>query len=619
MDARQALGYRKIEEYAVIGNLETCALVAIGGSIDWCCFPYLESPSVFAATLDDEKGGRFVIRPSTAFESAFAYIPETNILKTHFIVPEGRLTLTDFMPIEGETDVTCRSILRRLFCIRGEVEIEAFFQPALDYAKQRPRLRRENGNLEAELGDACLSLQSPFPLEPADSGAYGRTTIREGQVLWFVLQYGKNHPVSPEVCEKVMKKTVHFWHGWSRSGSEDRLDFETSWRDLTVRSSLVLKLLTRPSTGGIAAAATMSLPEIVQGLRNWDYRYAWIRDAAFTVQALEDLGHQNEARDYFGWISSLSRAGQHPSEIRICYRLDGKPVPEEQNLDHLRGYRDSRPVRVGNKAVHQFQLDIFGELVNAVYETYLHGEHVSQSTLFLTHAMIDFVCEKWTEPDSGIWEMRKPPAHYTYSKLMCWVAIDRGLRLARQFSHPVRYAKWEETAAAIREAILQRGFNTRLNAFTQTLDGDDLDATGLLIPILGFLDAKDPRVLGTIDATMHHLARDGLVYRYRVDDGLPGEESPFVLCSFWLINALALAGRRHEAEALFEKIARRASPTGLYGEEIEPSSGEHRGNFPQAFSHIGLINSAFYLSRARRGEAVGPKSTQSMHRDTISK
>ena len=507
-------------------------------------------------------------------------------------------------------EVSCRTVFRRLFCTEGEAKIEIAFEPAFDYGRRTPRFYQDDGGIGAEADGESLWLQSPLPLGIHERGAHGKAILRAGKIVWFAMHYGRDKHVFPEDCEAVLKKTVTFWTDWARTGAEERIDFERSWRDAAVRSNLALKLLTHPDTGAIAAGGTTSLPEVVGGVRNWDYRYSWVRDAAFTVQALHDMGHKKAAEDYFGWIRSICGESFHPSAIRVCYGLDGKPVPEEENIETLQGYRGSRPVRVGNAASHQFQLDIYGELVNALYETISHGERPTEWTWTVIRSVIDYVCEKWKEPDAGIWEMRKAPAHYTYSKLMCWVAIDRGLRIAKEFSFPAPSDRWTKAASGIRRAILDHGFNRSIGSFVQAFDSPHLDATSRRIPVLGFLGPKDPRVLGTIEATVKELTKEGLVYRYRVDDGLPGREPPFVLCSFWLVDALILAGQLRKAQELFENIIHRASPAGLYGEEIDPSTGEHRGNYPQGFSHVGLINSAFYLARARKGEPAGPKSTQ---------
>ncbi len=601
--------YKRIEEYGLLGNLETCALVGKDGSVDWCCFPHLSSPSVFAALLDAEKGGSFSIAPVDPFDSALSYLPATNVLQITFTTAGSRVSLIDFMPVKGTVGTNHRALFRRLSCTKGGAEVEINFAPSFNYAREAPRFSSRNGTVTAGGHGHALYLHSPLHLRCDAGRATARVKISEGQVIWFVMQYRECRDISPAECEQVMKKTLDFWKSWTGVTPEEWGNFETSWQELAMRSSLALKLLTHPTSGAIAAAPTTSLPEIPGGIRNWDYRYAWIRDAAFTVQALNDLGHTRAAADYFRWIRRLCSACADPSRLSVCYQLDGDPVPEEQNLDHLAGYRDSRPVRIGNEAVHQFQLDIYGELVNAVYETLSHQEHrPPRPTLGLITALVNDVCDKWTQPDAGIWEMRKPAMHHTYSKVMCWVAIDRGLRMAREWGFPVPEEKWKATAGQIRAAVLERGFSTKLNSFVQIFDSDHLDATSLLMPALGFLDGADPRVLGTIEAVISHLSEDGLVYRYRVDDGLPGRDAPFLICSFWLVTALILSGQLKRAEEFFERIARRAGPAGLFGEEIDPATGEHRGNFPQGFSHIGLINSCFYLSRARRGEGAGPRS-----------
>lgn len=599
--------YNKIQDYGIIGDMQTCALVSPQGSIDWCCLPSFGSPSVFAAILDQTRGGCFQLAPKDYAESELSYFEETNVLQAHFKAPQGHMTLTDFMPIDL-SESRERSIFRRAFCYEGKIDLQVRFEPRFDYARQESVLSAYEGGILATChGSDEIFLQSPFKLDIDGQNARGLVHMQAGQVAWFIVRYGRQKSASDDECEALLRKTIRHWLDWTRPAAEEWSDFDPSWRGLTVRSSLALKLLCEGNSGAMIAAPSTSLPEVMGGIRNWDYRYAWIRDAAFTVQGLYDLGHTQQASRYFHWIRKLCQTCDHPTDIRVMYGVDGDHVPQEIDLTHLEGYAGSKPVRIGNLAAQQLQLDIFGEIVNAVFETLFHGEQLLEPTWNLIKRVNEFVCEAWTQPDSGIWEIRRPPQNYTHSKIMCWVALDRGTRIARKFSYDFPESRWRETAQRIRKAVLEHGFNTRMNSFVQTFDGEDLDATSLLIPTLGFLPGNDPRVKGTIDAIIKYLTHKGLVYRYLVDDGLPGREGAFVICSFWLVSALLQAGEQHRAEEVFLSLAKRAGKLGLFSEEIDPSTGDYLGNFPQAFSHVGVINSSFYLARSRHREATGPK------------
>lgn len=596
-----ARDYKRIEDYGLIGNLATCALIGRDGSIDWCCFPHMESPSVFAAILDVEKGGHFSIKPRESSLGQQTYVDRTNVLQTTFETPSGVITITDFMPLTGHPDPQHQAILRSVACLQGSVDLEIEFKPRFDYARAVPSVEPALEGVVAPWQDHVLFLQSPYPLEVYGGEARGTFTINEDESHWFSLRYGDRDPLSPAECESLLDTTTEFWSEWAHDCQRDRCIFRGPWHDHVVRSGLVLKLLTHPQTGAIAAAPTTSLPEVIGGVRNWDYRFAWIRDASFTVQGLYNLGHVEEARQYFQWLSGLCREfGDHENHlhIQVMYGLHGELDLEERELDHLSGYRGSAPVRIGNAAAQQIQLDVYGELVNAVYETRAYGEETSQEDWQFIRKIANTAREIWDTEDSGIWEVRGGPRHFTYSKLMCWVALDRSIRMAETVGFDAPLEEWKRTGAAIRRAILERGFSQTLNSFVQALDSEVLDATSLLIPVLGFLPPDDPRVRGTIEATLDHLTVDGLVYRYTGDDGLPGKEGAFVLCTFWLVDALVLSGQLGKAEELLLGILEHASPLGLFAEEIDPESGDQLGNYPQAFSHVGLMSSALRLGWA---------------------
>jgi GH15 family glucan-1,4-alpha-glucosidase len=608
-----ATEYKSLEEYGLIGNLETCALVGRDGSIDWCCFPHLESPSAFAALLDTEKGGHFRISPLENEDGYQSYSGNTNVLLTTFQTSTGSVSVTDFMPVRGHAHPLHQTLLRKVSCSGGSADMEIEFKPRLDYARFVPTLEPAGEGTVAQWEDDLLYLQSPIPLDLNGAVARGRFTVKEGQPQWFVLRYGDSSPMDSTDCQRLMEATMEYWSDWAHHCGPGRCVFRGPWHNHVVRSALVLKLLTHPQTGAIAAAPTTSLPEVIGGVRNWDYRFAWIRDASFTVQSLYALGHEEEALEYFQWLRSLCREfGSHEDHlhIRVMYGLHGEQDLEEYTLDHLSGYRNSAPVRVGNAAAEQIQLDVYGELVNAFYETRRYGEEITQGDWGFIRKIVNTACQTWDTEDSGIWEVRGGPRHFTYSKLMCWVALDRSIELAEKYGLEASLAEWKKTREKIQQAILERGFSEKLGSFVQSFDSEALDATSLLIPIVGFLPPEDPRVQGTISATLEHLTSDGMVYRYLGDDGLPGQEGTFVLCTFWLVDALVLAGELEKAEALLLGVLEHASPLGLLAEQIDAASGEQLGNYPQAFSHIGLMNSALHLAWAlakRRGKKAQKK------------
>ncbi|MEF8916630.1 MAG: glycoside hydrolase family 15 protein [Candidatus Bipolaricaulota bacterium] len=596
--------YLDIGDYSIIGNLETTALVGSDGSIDWFPVPHVESPSVFARILDANKGGYFSIAPTAPFDSHQEYLPKTNVLKTTFVTDRGKLSIKDFMPIRPNDPSGKEAILRKVTVEEGKPEIGVTFSPRFDYARKNPELFREEGGVRASSEETDMNLKAPADFTVEDGVARSSFEGEEGENYWFSLQYGVDLETDFDYPDSLTR-TINYWREWAHDCEEEKCVFRGPWHELTVRSGLVLKLLTHPDSGAIAAAPTTSLPEEIGGVRNWDYRFSWIRDATMTINSLYNLGHEEETSSYFSWLRKLSRVYSDPAQLGIMYGMHGEAQLQEETLDHLSGYRDSSPVRVGNAASDQKQLDIYGELVNAFYETCpKYGEEIKDEDWKFILRVADHVVEIWEEKDAGIWEVRGESKHFVYSKLMCWVALDRAIRIGHGWGYEGPFGKWEKERKKIRNAILEKGYNEEVRSFVQSFDSDVLDATGLLIPLMDFLPANDERVLNTIDATLERLTSDdGLVYRYDGEDGLPGDEGAFLLCSFWLVRALTAAGRLDEAEDYLENVISYAGPTGLLAEEVDPSTKKQLGNFPQAFSHIGLINSSLYLGRAYEKQA----------------
>ncbi|WP_255168054.1 glycoside hydrolase family 15 protein [Natrononativus amylolyticus] len=599
------MGFQPLASYGLIGNDDRCALIG-DGSIDWCCFPHVAAASVFARLLD-ERGGHFAVQPTDAFDSRQRYLDRTNVLQTVFETDSGRATLTDFMPVTGADDEPAagqRSLYRKLRCDSGTLTLEADFRPRFDYARAETRLERDRGEdaLVARGGDESLSLQihGPLELRTLDGRAVGTATLEAGDTVWLALQYDRLEPTSAETCDRLLDETVDYWRDWVGTVEEaaTAIADDEPWREDVIRSGLVLKLLINEGTGGIYAAPTTSLPEEYGGSRNWDYRYNWMRDAKFTVQALHNLGRAREATDYFEWFREISH--DDPGEIQPVYGVHGETGLEEFELEHLSGYRHSSPVRIGNAATEQRQLDVYGAIVQGIYETLRHDEELTDEDWASIRELVDHVCAVWDERDAGIWEFREDQRHYVHSKLLCWVAVDRGIDLAEDADREAPLERWREERDAIKAEILERGYSESLGSFVQHFDADEaMDATCLLIPIYEFLSPEDPRVQSTIDTVCDRLLTDnGLVYRVRDSDVADDEPTGFVLCSFWLVDALVLCGRVEEAREIFTNLLEHTTPLGLLAERVDPATGELFGNFPQAFSHIGLINSAIYLGLA---------------------
>ncbi|MDD3216574.1 MAG: glycoside hydrolase family 15 protein [Methanoculleus sp.] len=603
--------YKPIGDYAVIGNLRTAALVGTDGSIDWCCYPYLDRTSVFAALLDARRGGRFRVSVPGTGSGRQRYAGETNILRTEFSGETGKLVVTDLMPLFGDIEGRAGSfappeLYRILECAGGSVEAAVEWSPRFDYARGTTGISRIPGGWFATDGRDDMTL---FGIEEAgkvEEGEGGHTLraeipMREGDRRVLIARWGtEDLTYRPDDAGSVEEQTAEVWRTWAYgSGAGRAREWAGDLLPLLVRSELALKLLTNAATGAIAAAPTTSLPEDIGGVRNWDYRFAWIRDSAMTAQALIALGHGAEAIELLSWMERVSemQAGEGRG-LRLMYSIHGWTDLDEEELPHLEGYRGSRPVRIGNGAAVQLQLEIYGELLNTAYELARRGHKLPEKEMAFLSRVADEACSLWKEPDYGIWEIRSEPRHYVYSKVMLWVALDRAVHLTDRYGLRGDRDRWARNAAAIRRQVLEQGYDAEVGAFVQSYGSKDLDAANLRIPLLEFLPFDDDRVEGTIDATIEGLTENGLVYRYRADDGLPGREGAFGLCTFWLIDCLALSGRIDEARSLFSRMVDRANHVGLYPEQFDPATGAFLGNFPQAFTHIGLINSALYIAYA---------------------
>jgi GH15 family glucan-1,4-alpha-glucosidase len=604
------VGYLPIENHGIIGNLRTCALVGIDGTIDWLCLPHFDSPSVFASILDDRKGGFFRISASSSdARRRQMYLPDTNVLLTRFLTPDGVGEVVDFMPVHaaGERRARAQRIVRMIRGIRGSIPFELVCRPAFDYGRSDTKIERIGGGYRMSGARQALDLRTDLPLEAEHSGLTARFTLEPGSEIAVVLSEGEGDP--PEsgtglhrIAQQDFRATVAYWQSWI-----SRSQYRGHWREMVKRSCLTLKLLTYAPTGAIVAAPTASLPERIGGGRNWDYRYTWIRDAAFTLYGLIRVGFTEEAHAFMKFLEARCRELEPGQGLDVLYAIDGRRDVPEEMLSHLEGYRGSAPVRVGNAAAQQFQLDITGELIDSIYLYNKYCRPISYDLWDSVRMLADWVCENWKRDDDGIWEIRGGRRPFTFSKLMCWVALDRSQRLAVKRSLPGNRHRWLDNRDELYEAIMTRGFSKKKQAFVQALDTDDLDASLLLAPLVRFVSPSDPRMLSTLDAVGRELVSDHLVHRYDPKispDGVGGREGTFSMCTFWLAEATARAGRLSEARLIFEKMLGYANHLGLYSEEIGPT-GEQLGNFPQAFTHLGLISAAHNISRALDGNLDG--------------
>lgn len=599
--------FTPIEEYGFIGNLETCALIAPNGSVDWFPFPHLEGASLLSAILDPDRGGRFQVSPMVPFEGTQQYVDRTNVLETTFDTTDGTATITDFFPPAGKVAHPKKVLYRKVTCSEGSIDFEIEFNPRFDYGRIDPTFLSTEKGIRAEGADEQTLLEAPTDIEIVDERVRGALALEEGDTEWLLLRCTGAEDADTDP-EGALADTVQYWENWTNTCGEEGSGciFEGPWHDLAVRSGLALKLLTHEETGAIAAAPTTSLPEDPGGVRNWDYRYNWLRDAGFTVQALANLGNSEGATAYFDWYMNLCQADE-PEKLQPMYGLHSDSDLEETELDHFAGYRSSQPVRIGNGAAGQTQLDIYGELLLAVDEVLRLGRDLDDEEWKAVHDIVEYVSEVWTEPDAGIWEVRGGNQQFVYSKVMCWVTLDRGIDIATDYGYDAPVEEWCDTRETIKEEVIEKGYDEDIGAFVQAYNTEALDAAGLLVPIVGFLPFGDDRVQNTIEAVKDRLLEgDSLVRRYDGEDGLPGEEGAFVLCSCWLVDALALSGRVEEACERFEALTEYVSPLGLIAEELDPDNGTHLGNYPQAFSHVGLINSALYLGYVQGYDQPGP-------------
>ncbi len=596
--------YQPIEDYAVIGDLHTVALVGLNGSIDWCCLPRFDSPSVFGALLDINKGGFFRISPSNIENARYRqlYIPETNVLVTRFLTVDGVGEVIDFMPIKkiGSAEHE-HFLIRNVTVVRGTLPFELICRPAFNYALDPHTVRLSNGGATFQSHSLCLGLTSSIPLEEdGQGGVQAHFTLHEGQSLHFMLESAKDVTIQPDhitdkVYQATLQGTIKYWRNWL-----GQCQYKGRWREMVHRSALVLKLLTYAPTGAIVAAPTTSLPESLGGSRNWDYRYTWLRDSAFTLYSLLILGFSQEAEAFMGWLDARCHELKENGSLQPMYTIDGGHDLQEITLDHLEGYRQSAPVRIGNSAYKQQQLDIYGELMDAIY-IYNRYDAISYDLWINLRRLLGWLGEHWQQPDEGIWEVRGGPKHFVHSRLMSWVAFDRALRLVRHRGLPAPMDDWMRLSAQIYEEIMDKGWNETKKSFVQYYGSDAIDASALLMVLTKFAGPSDPRILATIDRIQKELTSDSLVRRYNpktaADDGLGSIEGTFSPCSFWMAESLARAGRLDEARLMLEKMLTYCNHVGLYAEEIGPT-GEALGNFPQAFTHLSLITACYNIDQA---------------------
>jgi alpha,alpha-trehalase len=604
---------RPISDYALISDCHSAALVGMEGSIDWVCFPRFDRPSIFGRLLDGD-AGHWSIRPVEIRNASRRYRDESMVLETSFVTPKGRATVTDALVVgrnERGHDLGSDSphlLVRAVTCAEGAVDFEFEYAPRPEYGLIFPVMSEVDGGVFARGGADVLCLSSPIALSIDGSDARCHFSLSDGESIAFALNYAQSWEQAPrfwsgdEIAERL-GDTIEAWNTWSSMHQ----NYEGPWRDLVHQSGRVLQALTYQPTGAIVAAATTSLPEEVGGERNWDYRYSWVRDASLTLEALWVAACPDEAHNFFAYMAGASAAQiRHGSDLQIMFGIGGERDLTERELPHLSGWRDSRPVRVGNGAWSQRQIDVYGELLNAAYRLSDQWEELEPTTTSFLIDVADAAAARWQEPDQGIWEVRGGPQHFLYSKLMCWVALDRAIYLADRLGAGDRLDFWTKTRDEIKDAILERGWSEPAQSFTQAFGSEELDASNLMMPIMGFLPADDPRMVATVRAIEERLTDDrGLVFRYKAADGLEGEEGTFLLCTFWLAQAQALAGEVERAKETFERAAVFANDVGLLAEEVDPNTKELLGNFPQAFSHIGLVNAAWAISQAEKGLTPG--------------
>jgi GH15 family glucan-1,4-alpha-glucosidase len=599
------MSFEPIENYGVIGNMRSIALIGVNGSIDFLCYPKFDSPSVFAALLDDRRGGCFPIQPQLRQKrTRQMYLPDTNILLTRFLAEEGVAELRDFMPI-GTDDGEPNEIIRTLTVIRGEIRFKMSCQPRFNYGMCEHTVSIESGcAIFYPSDDSCppLALYSTTALRQQSEDIVSDFTLRAGETATFVFGGVRPPGQQPEMefVEERFHKTAQFWKGWIANSK-----YKGRWREMVNRSALMLKLLISREHGSLIAAPTFSLPEEIGGVRNWDYRFTWLRDATFTLYALIRLGFVEETEAFIQWLKGRLSDDAERGPLQVMYGIDGRQKLDELTLDHFEGYEHSGPVRIGNAAYQQLQLDIYGEMMDSIYLANKYGDSISNAGWQDVQHILEWLGKNWQRPDEGIWEVRGGPREFLHSRLMCWVAFDRALRLAQKRSLSGPTDAWLRMRDEIRNDIFANFWDEELQSFVQSKGAKDLDASVLLMPLMRFISPVDPMWRSTMKAIETRLAEDTLVRRYEAErthiDGIPGGEGSFTACSFWYIECLARAGELEKAQLLFEKLLGYANHLGLYSEQIGPS-GQHLGNFPQAFTHLALISTATYLDRALSGK-----------------
>ena len=599
------MSFEPIENYGVIGNMRSIALVSVNGSIDFLCYPNFDSPTVFAALLDEDAGGCFQIQPQLkTMRVRQLYLPDTNILLTRFLAEEGVAELTDYMPIGTDREQP-NEIVRTLAVIRGKVEFKMRCQPRFNYGTCGHSVNiEERCAIFSPASDTCspMALYSTIALRQQSQDVTSEFSLRAGESVTFVLGGIRSQGQRPEMefVEQRFQETARFWKEWIAKSK-----YKGRWREMVNRSALMLKLLISREHGSLIAAPTFSLPEQIGGVRNWDYRFTWLRDATFTLYALIRLGFVEETEAFIDWLKGRLGDDAERGPLQVMYGIDGRQKLDELTLDHLQGYQHSRPVRIGNAAYQQLQLDIYGEMMDAIYLGNKYGESISNSGWQDVQRILEWLGKNWQRPDNGIWEVRGVAREFLHSRLMCWVAFDRAVRLAQKRSLSAPFDAWLRTRDAIREDIFTNFWDEDLQSFVQSKGSKDLDASVLLMPLMRFISPVDPLWRSTMKAIEARLVEDTLVHRYEAErthvDGLPGGEGSFTACSFWYIECLARGGQLEKAQLLFEKLLGYANHLGLYSEQIGPS-GQHLGNFPQAFTHLALISTATYLDRVLSGK-----------------
>ena len=616
--------YPNISDHGLIGDLQTAALVSTDGTVDWFCCPRFDSASVFASLLDADKGGYFRVAPDRDdYVTRQMYLPDTAVLVTRFLTPDGVGEIQDFMPIAGARATERHRLVRQVRVVRGTMRFNLDLQPRFDYARARhtvhitddgARFVPENSSanpglsLHIATNSHHSSRDSEIKIARDGDGVTASRTLRTGQTWGMVVESGTAEPrrMHHEDISRLLRETVHYWRGWLHKST-----YKGRWRDMVTRSAMTLKLMQYAPSGGLVAAPTAALPEQAGGERNWDYRYTWVRDGSFSIYALLGLGFTEEATAFADWLRlrAHERAGSNSGPLKIMYRVDGSSDLREETLDHFEGWRGSRPVRIGNGAADQLQLDIYGEAMDALYLANEDGVQVTHDSWLAMTSFIDWLCEHWDQPDEGIWETRGGRQDFVYGRVQTWVALDRAIRLANRRARPADIQRWTTERNAVYNEIFSKGWNPKVGAFTQHYGSDVLDSSLLMMPLQGLIAPRDPMWQSTLRAIDRELVSDSLVYRYNPSaspDGLHGDEGTFSLCTFLYVDALARSGRLDEAVLTFEKMQTYGNHLGLFSEEIGPT-GEQLGNFPQAFTHLSLINAAITLNRELDRRAANPE------------